>query len=881
MSPRDDDFDFFVSYARADNKHGWVTRFIEELQREHRAFVGDDPARQLRPFFDKKAIRSFDDWQSRIRHGLARSRLFVAFLSPNYFASEWCRREWKEWIDTEIAKHILSAGAAPIYFVEVPGFVGKLPECREQKTLSEQEVAEKVAELCALPEPHAGFIASVAPVVRQMRDRRQITSAFVKPLLDEGLGLLQRADLRAVLKNLAQDLEHRIQDVKQAAASQTTVPPYNKKFSGRLDELKKLRDLLKDDPAGVVCGIYGLGGVGKSELAFTYAHAFASAYPGGRFLVSCEGRKSLSAAVVESLGSFFRRQISDKERKDPRQHLEAVRECLRRRLSKLGHILLVLDNVTDLRLISASETDLLTKLGPALHILVTSKILPPKEMKCIALGDLDQDAALDLVEKHRAFANADERSAARVIVKRLGCLPLAIELVASWLEEHPDVSCRQMAADFGVGDVGAMAGESASALRRYDPRKAVQAVLAPVLATLNPAERLAVEYAAFLPEDVVALPWIKRLVEQDLRGAGRTNRWSTPWDEACRRLKQLALFMPVRDEEVVSPLVRMSTFLQECVRSLSERKPEEMRDRIAEVVMADCADALNGKVSEPYGWQAQPLRAIVLRWLGQRYDRGPWIANAAGMLLTEWGSSVGAEEVLADALEFEQAQKPPNEELLAALAANLGSAYQTFGKAVDAVPLLERAIRHWNRQSEPDADSLTQTKLSLALAKRDTGALQEASALASEAMTMLRRIARPADLRVARALATVAAIEADRRDLKKASSALEEACRIAKKAGKTGERDLAHLLADLGALQMRQRSPAEARKSYLKALEIEDKLTGPSSAFLIWRYNDLAEVEATLGKVTLARQYKQTALRLASEIHGPDHPVTKQVEGRG
>jgi hypothetical protein len=98
MSADSDQFDFFVSYARSDNADGWVTRFIAELAVEHAKFAPDRP---LKPFFDKQDIRSLDDWQQRIfNDGLAKSRLFVAFVSPNYFASEWCRREWKAWIDT-------------------------------------------------------------------------------------------------------------------------------------------------------------------------------------------------------------------------------------------------------------------------------------------------------------------------------------------------------------------------------------------------------------------------------------------------------------------------------------------------------------------------------------------------------------------------------------------------------------------------------------------------------------------------------------------------------------------------------------------------------------------------------------------------------------
>jgi hypothetical protein len=101
-----DQFDFFVSYARKDNETGWITRFVEELLAEHRKFAKNDPTRELKPFFDKQAIHSFDDWQHRIfNEGLAKSRLFLAFISPHYFASEWCRREWRAWIDTAMSSN--------------------------------------------------------------------------------------------------------------------------------------------------------------------------------------------------------------------------------------------------------------------------------------------------------------------------------------------------------------------------------------------------------------------------------------------------------------------------------------------------------------------------------------------------------------------------------------------------------------------------------------------------------------------------------------------------------------------------------------------------------------------------------------------------------
>jgi hypothetical protein len=54
MPIESDEFDFFVSYARADDGDGWVTAFVEELVLEHQRFSG---GRVLTHFFDGSEIR--------------------------------------------------------------------------------------------------------------------------------------------------------------------------------------------------------------------------------------------------------------------------------------------------------------------------------------------------------------------------------------------------------------------------------------------------------------------------------------------------------------------------------------------------------------------------------------------------------------------------------------------------------------------------------------------------------------------------------------------------------------------------------------------------------------------------------------------------------
>lgn len=59
--------------------------------------------------------------------------------------------------------------------------------------------------------------------------------------------------------------------------------PFNRRFVGRREELAELHRLLNISRTGTIVAIHGLGGTGKTEVAFSYAHAFAARYPGWRY----------------------------------------------------------------------------------------------------------------------------------------------------------------------------------------------------------------------------------------------------------------------------------------------------------------------------------------------------------------------------------------------------------------------------------------------------------------------------------------------------------------------------------------------------------------------------------------------------------------------
>ena len=106
----------------------------------------------------------------------------------------------------------------------------------------------------------------------------------------------------------------------------------------------------------MVAGIHGQGGIGKTELAFTFADAHAGVYPGGRYYVRCEGQPSLVSAFGRFEDDTFHYEISDAERNDPNANFNAVLRVLKKRLKEKGPVLLVLDNVSQPDLLYPTET---------------------------------------------------------------------------------------------------------------------------------------------------------------------------------------------------------------------------------------------------------------------------------------------------------------------------------------------------------------------------------------------------------------------------------------------------------------------------------------------------------------------------------------------
>jgi len=866
-----DQFDFFVSYARRDNAEGWITRFLEALQAEHRAFTG---GRDFRMFFDKSDIGSLDDWQHSIYGSLAGSSLFLAFVSPAYFASDWCRREWRTWIDVEIAKHVLSAGAAPIYIVEVP-WLGQ--------SMTEQQVAQAIAQLTrqSLASLRPGLAADALKVADEM-SQRQLT--MVQPFYSQGLDALRREDLRKILATLATDLEDRARHVADAAKSQSTIPPYNRRFVGRLEELVKLRERLFQGRTGVISGhkegalpglasVHGLGGIGKTELAFTYAHAFAGLYPGGRFLIQCEHLTDMRLALLQ-LDSLFPGAATDEQRKSLDLHFGALREALRQRLAKMGRILLVLDNVSDLDLLAPEQSDLLRILGPQLHLLATTRLGAPAgqpagdDIHWLTLGELTFEDSVRLLEKHRPFADA-ERGAAEKIARRLGGFALCVEVVGAYLGQHPEESYAGFLDKMGLEDlepVDAAAERKETVTRRHNNEKRLGAILALTLSKLTPAERTTLEFASLLAPDHVVLPWLRELtavVHSEVGGEA--------WSDIERRLVSLALLVRGDHEKGDVRVVRCHRLVQDYVRhGMAEEAVNQKA--VDDLVVQRCEVLENTTHWVEAEWELPPLTALAELWDERKHAKAAWLANEIGSRwhhLARWSE---AEPLKRRALAIAEQSLGKDHPNVARGLGNLAALLQDTNRLAEAEPLMLRALAIDEQSLGKDHPNLTTDLNNLATLLYSTSRLTEAEPLMRRALAIDEQSLGKDHPNVAIRLNNLADLLKETNRLAEAEPLLRRALAIDEQGFGKHHPHVARNLNNLAALLQATNRLAEAEPLIMRVVTIFENSLGEHHPKVATALNNLAQLLQDTNRLAEAEPLMRRALAIDEQSLGKDHP---------
>lgn len=810
-------------------------------------------------FFDKSDIRSLDDWRHRIHESVAASRLLMAFISPAYFASPWCREEWRTWVDVEIAKHVLSDGAAPVYIVEVPWLT---------KTMTELEVAAEVERL-AHREVDIMGARNAIEIALQMANR-QLTS--VMQFYDAGLTSLRHEDLRQVLRKLATDLSARSEQVTTAARSSSTIPPYNRRFVGRLSELSQLREHMH---RGRVVGIHGLGGIGKTELALTYAHAFAGLYPGGRFLVPCEGQRDLRQAAL-ALDEVFHDQIIDEQRKTLATHFSAIRNGLRERSSELGPVLLVLDNISDGELLRPEQLDEFRMLGQNVHLLVTARINPQKATRYddqywVTLGELSLTDSVRLLQKFRIARSSSEEAAASAIGRRLGGFALCVEVTGAYLSQHSEITYCDFLEIMGLDDlerIDQVATESDVLTRRHNNEKRLRAILAPTFVTLSAETKTMLRFAALLAPDQVVLPWLRRLVQS--RGSRVEN--SETWQRLVDQLVSLALLTRPSDESSSEQprVVRCHRLIQEYVRR--EIPAEELRadQKVLEELAWERASRVDLRMRwDSDRWEVEPLDALARLWDETQVPAASRLMRSVALRWHDLADWARAEPLFRRALAIDEEKLGPENPQIGQDLNDLGILLNETNRWREAEPLLRRAIAIYEITNDPRLSNVLDA---LAVICKQTDRLAEAEQLCRRAVAIDRDNKTPTEVDMAVRLNNLAAILVEKGQANDAEALYWMALQIDEEQLPPNHPHLALRLRNLASVIAESGRAAEAEPLARRALEIDERNYDGDHPSVACDLRILSGILGGLNRASESEPLLRRSLEIEEKSNGPNHP---------
>lgn len=224
------------------------------------------------------------------------------------------------------------------------------------------------------------------------------------------------------------------------------LPRANTRFTGRSGQLATLDDFLEDaEGAAGLAVVTGMGGVGKTALAVSWAHRVAHRFPDGQLYFNLRGFDPLAAGVDPStvLGEALVALGVETH------HLPAginERIGLYRTLLSQRSVLVVLDNARD-----AAQVRPLLPVAAGSFTLVTSR----DRLAGLDATEGAETVPLDLLSDADAWAllvrrigidrvMAEERPVLR-IVAACGRLPLALTLIGAWAAAHPQFSLAALA----------------------------------------------------------------------------------------------------------------------------------------------------------------------------------------------------------------------------------------------------------------------------------------------------------------------------------------------------------------------------------------------------------------------------------------------------
>ncbi len=635
------------------------------------------------------------------------------------------------------------------------------------------------------------------------------------------------------------------------------VPARNPRFTGRDDMLTELRRRLRaGEGTLVVQALYGLGGVGKTQLAIEYAHRFAADYElvwwidAEQPVLIPDQLASLAARLDVPTGP-------------------TVADTVERLLAELRHRagwLLVFDNAERPQDVAAYRP------GGAGHVLITSR--------CPCWGSLGGRLEVDVLTRAetitllRARIPTLDEEVADQLAAELGDLPLAAAQAAGYLEQT-DLPAADYLRRFRTRRAGLLSrGHVVGYHGRIDTAWALSLER---LSGEDPAAVQLLELAAFLAPEPIPLYWFSEhaaLLDQPLHATAADPDALTDTVGAlvgyslARRQCDLARhcdgFQVHRLVQAVIrhqlPPDRQTATAQRVVALLAAASPSDPQDPASRGTYAQLAPHV--LATAPLSDSSPAGRRLILNTTCYLQVYGVSHAGRAvcEQLLDRWRSVLG----------------PDHPDTLAA-ASDLTLALIAVGEAKRVRALGQDTLRRSRRVVGPDHGTTLLTATALALALTQLGEAGPARDLGQDTLERCRRTLGPdrtTTLGAAAALALALTQLGEAEPARILGQDTLQRCR------RTLGPDHPETLWAATTLTIALGQVGEAKPARIlgqDTLQRCQRVLGPDHLTSLWAAAALTLALTTLGEAELARVLGQDTLQRCRRVLGSEHPITRYL----
>ncbi|NKE58605.1 tetratricopeptide repeat protein [Lentzea sp. PSKA42] len=751
--------DFFVSYTQADRS--WAEWIAWELEAQgHRVLI------------QAWDIVPGSNWVSAMHQGVQVSERTIAVLSSAYLESVYGAAEWQAaWRDDP------AGGDRKLLVLRVE-------DC-ERPSLLGSVVSE---DLFGLDE--------VAARTRLHRVVRGALTGRLKP--PEPPAFPGRA---AATKP----------SFPGTLPAVWNVPPRNPNFTGRAESLERMREALRSSKTIAVHSLYGMGGVGKTQLAIEYAHLFASDFD-VVWWIPAEQPAVIPDHLTE-LGIALGIDV------DP-STTKRVLDYLRGR----ARWLLVFDN--------AEEPSDLWPYLPSGHGQV---VITTRRGGFAALGTvldldvLDRAESVALVQRRLRTASREQ---AETLAQLLGDLPLAIEQACAYAEST-GLSVddyvrlfRERAADMiGRGRV----------INRHETLTTLWDLSLTALSERNPAASQLLDLLAWMAPEPVPLDLFVDNPDELPVPLAAAARDPLDWAETVGALADGFFVRRTSTEITIAHRLLQQSLRAHHLRRPSAETPRPGRATAQELLDADLPTQIEDAPENWARWRA--LLPHVLAVLDGMESSAPehttapslWLHERTATFLQVTARAVNALPLFERALAIFEATYGPDHVSVATTLNNFGTALNDLGRAGEAKPLLERAVSINEAAHGPDHPRVAVNLNNLGYAINLLGRPTEAMDLHERALAIFEATYGPNNV------------------------------------------DLAACLSNLGNAISGLGRPAEAMDLHERALAIYEATYGPNHPYVAVTLNNLGDVLRRVGRSAEARPLHERAVTIREAIYGPDH----------